>query len=72
MINFISFSTENDLLSLFLGSELNLIFHWKALSLIFIKSLFRSFAVQIVYILNNGEQRGVIRKLLWIWNQAIR
>ena len=30
----------------FLGSRLNLIFHWKAVSLIFIKSLFRSFAVE--------------------------
>ena len=33
----------------FLGSGLNLIFHWKAQSLIFIKSLFRSFAVEFIF-----------------------
>ena len=33
----------------FLGSELNLIFHWKSQSLIFIKSLFRSFAVEFIF-----------------------
>ena len=33
----------------FLGSGLNIIFHWKAQSLIFIKSLFRSFAVEFIF-----------------------
>ena len=33
----------------FLGSELNLIFHWKAQSLLFIKSLVRSFAVEFIF-----------------------
>ena len=49
MINFVNFSTENHLLSLFFGSGLNLIFQWKAQSLIFIKSLFRSFAVEFIF-----------------------
>ena len=33
----------------FLGSGLNLTFHWKSQSLIFIKSLFRSFAAESLY-----------------------
>ena len=33
----------------FLRSGLNLIFHWKALSLIFIKSQYRSFAVEFIF-----------------------
>ena len=33
----------------FLGSGLNLIFHWKGQSLIFIKSLFRLFAVEFIF-----------------------
>ena len=48
MINFINFSTENHLLSFLLGSGLNLTFHWKAQLLIFIKSLFKSFAVEFI------------------------
>ena len=49
MINLVNFLLKIISCACFLGSGLNLIFHWKAQSLIFIKSLFRSFAVEFIF-----------------------
>ena len=49
MINFFNFSTENDLFALFLGSGLHFIFYWEVQSLIFIESLFKLFAEELMF-----------------------
>ena len=54
MINFVNFSTENHLLSI-LGSGLNLIFHSKTHSLIFVKSMFKSFAAEFIFLTTAAE-----------------